>query len=98
MGCRAKRDDQDQWRKHNAHRLIAAGLPVDVVENKRRFYFIVQEAWDPEWLPGGTGWTLERIDDNQARALLALLLEGFKDPDCTGLIADLQRRLETAER
>lgn len=92
MGYRSKdRDGLDRWRRQNAYRLIQSGLPDDAVHDHRRFLFVVREGLDPSW-SGGTGWTIDWIDDGQAADLLELLRDGFPDARGWHLVEQLERR------
>lgn len=73
------------WLKANRYRLVCAGVPDEVLASARSWAHFANHSFDPE-----TGWDPNRIDDEQAAALLEVVKSW--DPTCV-LAEDLERRL-----
>jgi len=82
------KDGEATWRKNNRDELLNNGMPDSVVDDERRWTYVLlhgddefANGWDPSW-----------ITKEQAESLLMLLRSHYANPFGLDLIGALQRR------
>lgn len=90
MSFKQKNKDNDRlWRKQMREELMAAGLPDLVIDDDRKWNYVLLHGDDEL----ESGWNLSWIDNPQAEKLLSLLRTQFGASIGYDLIALLERRL-----
>ena len=90
MGFRRSDDDEagsSRWRRRHRARLLACGLPLELLESDRTLSYVLFHGDDP-----ASGWNASWLSDEQAEQLLAFLTEVIPNATAFDLIAELQRR------
>ena len=89
MSFRQHNKDADTiWRKNARPRLIAAGLPDAVVDNERRWNYVLLHGADEF----GSGWSPRWITPQQAADMLALLESHYHSEGALELFRELRNR------
>ena len=92
MGFRRDgKDPELRWRKRSRERLIQAGLPPIVVDDERRWAYVLLHGNDAL----DTGWSSADLTLEQCRRLLGVLEEQYPNPIGLWLIEDMQRRIQS---
>jgi hypothetical protein len=87
------KSDEKIWLKKNIHSLIESGIPQEIVESQKKWNYVLLHGDDEL----GGGWNTEWISDNQAKALLDLLCQFYKNQIGLDLINILERRVNNAK-
>jgi hypothetical protein len=77
------------WRRRSRQELRATGLPDFVVDDERRWIYVLLHGDDLE-----SGWSPEWITKEQAAALLSLLQLHYENRIGLDLFATLEKRLD----
>ena len=77
------------WRRSSRAELLAAGLPDLVIDDERRWNYMLLHGYDHE-----SGWSPEWISEPQAAALLRLLQSHYKNRVGMDLFTALEERMD----
>ena len=87
---RHNKDEDVRWRKRVRYELIKAGLPDFIVDDERRWIYVLlhgadefESGWSPDWISG-----------RQAESMLSLLESHYKEEIGLELFSALRRRID----
>jgi len=83
------REPDKVWRKNCRAELLAEGVPDYLVDDERRWNYVLLHGYDHE-----TGWDLDSISKPQAAALLNLISLHFNEQSGLSLFGELARHIK----
>ena len=86
------KEPQAVWRKKCRDELLANGIPASVIDDERRWNYVLLHATDEF----GSGWDPSWITKEQAGNLLTLLRTKYTNPVGLDLIMALGKRINAA--
>jgi hypothetical protein len=92
MAFRQKNKDlETTWLKDHREGLLQSGLPLAVIEDGRRWNYLLLHGYDP----GSTRWDASWITKEQAEHLLMLIRLQYPNPAGLDLILELEKRINS---
>ena len=92
MAVRQKnKESRSTWLKDHREDLLQSGLPLLVIEDCRRWNYVLLHGYDA----GITRWDASWITKEQAERLLMLIRSEYPNPAGLSLIVDLEKRKTT---
>jgi hypothetical protein len=82
------KDSETAWRKNHRDELLHNGMPDSVVDDERRWIYVLLHGADEF----GSGWDVTWITKEQAESLLALLRLQYTNPVGLELLTALEKR------
>jgi hypothetical protein len=81
------KDPDTAWRRKLRGELLATGLPDFIIDDDRRWNYVLLHDYDPE-----SGWNPSWITKEQARDLLQLLRSHYEQSTALWLFDSLEKR------
>ena len=85
------KDPERIWRAENRQQLIDAGIPVYLVDDERRWNYVLLHGDDAL----DSGWSTNDLEREQCQGLVEIISTFYENETGLDLCADLRRRLET---
>lgn len=81
------KDAETAWRKRQRDEFLRNGIPDFVVDDARRWKYVLLHGYDFQ-----SGWDVSRLTKEQATNLLASLRQQYTNPTGLDLLRDLEKK------